>query len=139
MEYIDNDLFTTVVPLGLINQKPYFFIKWAKKDKRYRVSTSFKFMNTKYGLHINIIRNLTKVKDINYLNNLLYLLKQNPKTNITNDFYYYNITDEENKTEIFLIERRWDNEKNITIVFFSINYWSLRDYLRAMEDIAWLQ
>jgi hypothetical protein len=116
---------------------PYFFIKWAKDDKRYRVSTSFKYLNTKYGLHINIIRNLSKIESPNdKIKYLLSLLKSQKNVILTQGLQYYRYTDKEEDTEIFFIEREWDGVLNIVLVFFSLKHWSLSDY---MEVKLWQQ
>jgi hypothetical protein len=116
---------------------PYFFIKWTKHDKRYRVSTSFKYLNTKYGLHINIIRNLSKIESPNdKIKYLLSLLKNQEPVILTHGLKYYRYTDINEDTEIFFIEREWDGVLNIVLVFFSLKHWSLSDY---MEVKLWQQ
>jgi len=119
------------------NIKPYFFIKYASDDKRYRISTSFKYLNTKYGLHINIIRNFEKFKteepqgdNIEFL--LLLLDKQESEV-ITTDLKYSSYKDPKEETEIFFIEREWDNYINKVIVFFSLKHWSLSEYLKTIK------
>jgi hypothetical protein len=136
MEYINSDLFTTKVPINLIDNnsnKPYFFIKWSKKTERYRVSTSFKYLNLKFGLHINIIRDIKK--SLSTENNIFlenkYFLEN--KRVIDKNFYYYYYSDLILNTEIFFIVRTWDNSVSETIVFFSKKYWSLDDYLTRLR------
>jgi hypothetical protein len=127
MEYINSDLFTAKIPINIkndLNIKPYFFIKWSKNSERYRISTSFKYLNLKFGLHINIIRDLDKIKNKDFIN-----LITNDYIAIDKDLIYYIYTDNDNKTEIFYIIRTWENKTSGTIVFFSEKYWSLNDYL----------
>jgi len=104
---------------------PYFFIKWSNHDKRYRVSTSFKHLNKTYGLRINIIRNL-------YID-----LEKSEKIILDDGLIYYKYLDQKNKTEIFLIKREFDEgqgtEINYLMVFFSLNFWSVEDYLTHLK------
>jgi len=114
--------------------KPYFFIKWAPEDKRYRVSASFKYLNKKYGLRINIIRNLQNLNiSKESLEKLIKKILEEPNNNIDASLIYRNFLDKENSTEIFLIERNWNNDTNYVVVFFSLKYWRLEDYLQEVN------
>jgi len=143
IEYAKHGMKTSArkININLINEakNPYFFIKWSQNDKRYRVSTSFKYLNTKYGLHINIIRDPSKITEFqpklassNNINYLFSLLKNQRQIKLTNDLIYYNYIDEKEKTEIFLIERKWNGITNFIIVFFSLKYWALIDYIEEV-------
>jgi len=122
---------TSKININIIEcaSSPYFFIKWIRTDKRYRISTSFKYLNTRYGLHINIIRDMSKINPENSIKYLLSLLNNQERIELDNGINYCNYIDEKNKTEIFYVEREWLNDTNSTVVFFSLNYWSLADYL----------
>ena len=129
-------LTTTKIDISIISSDdiPYFFVKWAKQDKRYRVSTSFKYLNTKYGLHINIIRNLSKIDSPNgKITYLLSLLKSQKCVILTQGLQYYKYTDIDENTEIFFIEREWDGVLNTVLVFFSLKHWSLSNYMEVKQ------
>jgi hypothetical protein len=132
---------TTKVLITITNDnvKPYFFIKYASYDKRYRISTSFKYLNTKYGLHINIIRNFERFKleelQGDSIEFLLLLLDKQEYNIITNDLKYTSYKDINEETEIFFIERKWDNYTNKVIVFFSLKHWSLNEYLKTFNPL----
>jgi hypothetical protein len=91
-------------------------------------------MNTKYGLHINIIRDFAKLdSNTDNISYLLSLLKHQRCSEIIENLYYYDFLDTGEDTQIFYVERIWDNKKNGTLVFFSTKYWSLNDYLNREE------
>jgi hypothetical protein len=133
-------------------QPPYFFIRWSKEDKRYRISASFKYLNLNYGLHINIIRDFTKIdyleldlessKD-NKGHNIKFLLSLLNKhiigdNNIDHDLDYIECLDLTEGTQVFFIKRIYDDYPNYTIVFFSLNHWSFNDYLKEKEkESSW--
>lgn len=129
----------TKVPIGIVKDtQPYFFIKWARNDKRYRVSASFKYLNTNYGLHINIIRDLNKESTINPPANkikfLLSLLNNQDYNIISSTLKYVNYIDKDEETEIFFIKRSFNGEDNHVLVFFSLKYWSLNDYVNILKE-----
>ncbi len=115
--------------------RPYFFIKWAQNDKRYRVSASFKYLNTTYGLHINIIRDFNKIGENsngdnhNKIKFLLSLLNKLEPYHVSDDLSYTRYLDKLEHTEIFYIQRNYNGNINPTVVFFSLECWSLNDYL----------
>ncbi len=111
---------------------PYFFIKYALDDKRYRISASFKYLNDKYGLHINIIRNLNKAENEGLNLKFIYCLLQSnvcSDTNIIKDLEFSNYKDSTEETEIFRVTRKWGDEISEVIVFFSTKWWSLIEYV----------
>jgi len=137
------DLLTLKVPIDVqdiiktddtkYNTLPYFFIKYALDDKRYRISASFKYLNDKYGLHINIIRNLNKA-EIEGLNlKFIYcLFESNTDSNtnsIADNLIFMNYKDAAEETEIFRVTRKWGDEISEVIVFFSTKWWSLIEYV----------
>jgi hypothetical protein len=133
MNNLYNDILTAKIPINFIEsyekEPPYFFVKWITDNKRYRISTSFKYLNIKYNLHINIIRDFEKSLDIKKFLYIFKKFKLQEKISLYNDLYYYTIIDRENSTQIFYVERLWNNEINGTIVFFSEEFWSLNKYL----------
>lgn len=136
-EYDSADTITTKVPIkiGGTDTQPYFFIKWACADKRYRISASFKYLNTNYGLHINIIRDFNKIKAEDATDKIKYLLSLINKLsakNITAGLNYSSYCDDAEETEIFFIEREYNGEINKVIVFFSLKHWSFNDYLQGI-------
>ena len=139
MENTGIDIATTKIDIGITTAVdsdilPYFYIKWARNDKRYRISTSFRYLNSKYGFHINIIRNPQRIDSPpNRINYLLSLINNQEEIIISEDLVYYRLTDLKEETEIFFIERRWKTEINSVIVFFSRKHWSLGDYMEVKK------
>jgi len=112
-------------------ESPYFFIKWSDVEKRYRVSASFKYLNKKYGIRINIVRDLKKIQQ---LDKIYELFRDTIEGNLDNGFRYKKFYDQKKQTEIFYIEREWDNEVSCVVVFFSLKYWKLDDYLQEKDS-----
>jgi len=129
------------------NHRPYFFLKYSTADKRYRVSTSFKYINIKYGLHINIVRDFKKVRingfELTNADKILFILELLNNHASCSEYIvadtavdqikYTSFLDINQKTEIFLINRTFEMDSNTTIVFFSAKWWSLSEYL---DDLA---
>ena len=120
---------TTQIPIEIVDA--HFFIKWAQTDKRYRISASFKFLNTKYGLHINIIRDLKKVftSQADNLKFLLVLLNNQEQTYIADSLNFKRYINYDEETIFFLITREYEGTFNQVLVFFSLKYWGLNEYL----------
>lgn len=126
----------TKIPIKIVPEEPHFFIKWVKDNKRYRISASFKYLNTNYKLHINIIRDFGK-KELEpiRLKYLLSLIKQHQRIDLDvaeDSPKIYRYKDSDKKTEVFLVQREFDGEIGSTLVFFSLSYWSLADYLDSL-------
>ena len=107
------------------NTKPHFFIKVSLDTKRYRISTSFQHLNKNYGLRIKIIRDLKEIPDI-------FKLSFKDRVHLEDGVGYQKYIDEDNKTEIFLITREFDNEKSKIAVFFSLDFWEIEDYFNEI-------
>lgn len=136
------NLIASKIPIGIYylcrdsnEALPYFFIKWAPDDKRYRVSTSFKYLNKTYGLRINIIRDVSKIADNNIFEKFIQKFKELPFFELNNSLHYKTYLDQEHKTEIFMVERDYLGEKNTMYVFFSLDYWTFGEYLKALNDL----
>jgi hypothetical protein len=107
------------------NTTPHFFIKVSLDTKRYRISTSFQHLNKNYGIRIKIIRDLKKIQDI-------FKLDFKDVEHLEDDIIFQKYIDEDNKTEIFLITREFNNEKSKIAVFFSLNFWEIEDYFNEI-------
>jgi hypothetical protein len=137
---------TTQIPILLkmsdwnSNSTPHYFVKWSTDDKHYRVSTSFKFLNKKYNLKINIVRNFSHlgVLNIEFLYNLFeeqrLTLRKINYDNKDHNLGFYHFIDPENKGEIFLFERRFGEDFNRTLVFFSLQFWNVNEYLEILRE-----
>jgi len=133
----------TKIPITIINDgsyQPHFYLKWDTCDKRYRVSTSFKYLNAKYKLHINIIRSDKKEFDSYTFKYLSSLIKKHSTVffeqyNIADKPEMYIFRDESTTTELFLIERTFGGITNSTVVFFSRAFWSLKDFLEYFKEL----
>ena len=136
---MDMDIKTIKIPINIPYAKvqPYFFIKYALNDKRYRISASFKYLNDKYGLHINIIRNLDKAKaeglNLKFISLLLYRQPKQEIINTSGNIVFRSFKDPFEKTEVFSIEREFNNEISRVLVFFSSKWWSLNDYINNIS------
>ena len=113
--YIDSD-----ATKANIKNVPYFYLKWSSDNKRYRVSASFKYLNKTYGLKINIVRECNK--DFNFMNKIA-------SVEVDTGLTYTKYIDDDNQTEIFLIERVYGHESNKIMLFFSLRFWNIDDYL----------
>ncbi len=129
---------------------PHFFIKVDTADKRYRISASFKFLNKTWGLKINIIRDLTKIKPNNILlssefnNDLefsLEAIKNLKQYSIffdeiqgINDVFIQRIFDPINNTVIFIVTRTHKDDQNTTVIFFSKDFWEINRYLKKIQN-----
>jgi len=121
--------------------QPHYFIKWAQDEKRYRISASFEFLNKRFGLRINIIR---AVPQWDLSIDLINTLESSPKYMVeeedpsgsknSNIIYYQKLIDSVNKTELFMVTRRYDDKTSQTLVFFSLNYWTFEDYVKGVQD-----
>jgi len=133
----------------IIEGNPHFFIKIDPNDKRYRISTSFDFMNKKWGFNINIIRDLSKLeiqedqlkKIIKECELTRTLCKPGQQKIFQPSGSEESSTQEESSnfidifalrsdcTFIFLIERFYEGSKNSTLVFFSTQYFNFNEFV----------
>jgi hypothetical protein len=143
MEISDINTRIPIIPVNPIIpiQSPYFYLKWHLNDKRYRISASFRYLNKKYKLHINIIRDIAKKEYCTIEFKYLLSLIKNHKVNdlfkdidfIDNTPSVYNFLDTNTSTSVFLINRTYENTSDDTLVFFSSTFWSLTDYIKSIE------
>jgi len=127
-----------VFKLSLFDSKlPFVFIKIAKYSNNYRISTNYEFLNLNYNLKINYIRDVKKI-DKNHLFEIssknfkikdkLSFLK---KLHISNDNYIkiYNYIDKNYNTSIYIFERVYNNDINVSLLFTSEIFYNINDYL----------
>lgn len=129
--------------------QPYFFVKISEKEKRYRISASFEFINKKWGLKIGIIRDIFKIKKlkifkekkegdeylIDFANNELYsnLAISIDEEVLSAELSYKRFFDPINETFIFIVTRMFNNTVNQSVVFFSKSSWSLTEYMQKIK------
>jgi len=121
----------------LIKEPAHFFIKWSPSDKRYRISASFKYLSTKYRLHINIIRDLDKIDSNN--NNfkfLLSLIKSQSMEELDTNFTFKRYIDWDQRSEFYYVSRTYNESTHKILVFFSLDHWGLENYLDHFGKIT---
>ena len=149
------------VPLMLQSDKdePFYIIKMNKSNNLYRVSLNYEHINKLYGLRINFIRNLEKVSnrsnklfkisndkisinpDFKLLNNLYKIEKDEAfiknfedKINCCKIIKYSFIDkyDSNGVTTIFIIKRDYENDCNFSILFSSVKFYNIDDFLATI-------
>ncbi len=139
----DDDFNTTEIPIllkevPLQDTHPYFYLKWFRHNKRFRISISFKYLHKHWDLRVNIIRNLEKISEDN-LKFIYELLKNGSafrKINYKdkqNNLGFWHLVDSENSGEIFLFDRIYHGEKSSLLVFFSEKHWDMNSYLEVAK------
>ena len=149
------------VPLMIQKDKdePFYIIKMNKLNNLYRVSLNYEHLNKLYGLRINFIRNLEKVS--NKSNKLFKISGQiiniNPEFKLTNNLYkvekdegfvknyedkincckiikysFIDKYDQNNVTTIFIIKRDYEDNCNFSILFSSVNFYNIDDFLATI-------
>ena len=149
------------VPLMVQKDKdePFYIIKMNKLNNLYRVSLNYEHLNKLYGLRINFIRNLEKVS--NKSNKLFKISGQtisiNPEFKLTNNLYkvekdegfvknyedkincckiikysFIDKYDQNNVTTIFIIKRDYEDNCNFSILFSSVNFYNIDDFLATI-------
>jgi hypothetical protein len=137
----EQDYIITRIPIYLKSNSevdeagPHFFLKWFKKNKRFRVSISFKYLYKKWGFRVNVIRDPLKIDPVKL--EFLYKLVKDDAAKINKINYvpakdfigFQQFIDKENQTEIFIFGRVFGQDENKIIVFLSTNFWSIQEYL----------
>lgn len=139
--------------------EPFYIIKMNKANNLYRVSLNYEHLNKLFGLRINFIRNLEKVS--NKSNKLFKIsgetISINPDFKLSNNLYkvekdegfiknyedkincckiikysFIDKYDPNNVTTIFIIKRDYEDNCNFSILFSSINFYNIDDFLATI-------
>lgn len=110
------------------DNSPYFFIRNSMDSRKYRISISFEYLNKKFGLCINVIRDFSKLKlsnkklekfisnfDLVYSDEIITIEK------------YKNVPDD---TNIFLVSKLFNNLVSKTLVYFSKDIYDINQFLK---------
>jgi len=117
---------------------PFIFLKMNKYNKNYRLSANYKYLNSKYDLKMNFIRDLDKIhypdnKFFTIKENVIYLKKNNNiqewllKESEDNTLYISKIIYDD--TSIMVLKRIFQDDINYSIFFGSLSYYNLNHFL----------
>jgi len=141
--YIDKKTQKEILKIPIFkNNLPMFFIQNHLNDKNYRISASFKYLNTQWGLAINIYRDLKIINKLQ-LHKLdkecVEVIHQN-NYNINNINYILRILKITcGNNVVFLIKKYIEGEdkskfNGASIAFFSMDNNSYAEFIKNLHD-----